>query len=255
VPPSLNYERRGSGEPLVLIHGLGGELGAWEPVMDQLAGERDVIAIDLPGFGASVPLPESVEPTAGALAEAVGAFLSALGVERAHFGGNSLGGWVSLELAKAGRALSVTTLSPAGLWRRPLGPRPGISARAVGRALRPIVPLMVRTGPGRRFALASSVGHPERVPAPAAARMVIAYLSAPDFERANHAMRSNVFSDGERVRVPVTLAWGELDRLVARPGTAAIPGARFVPLPDCGHVPMWDNPELVADVLLDTSAS
>jgi pimeloyl-ACP methyl ester carboxylesterase len=254
VPSPLNHERNGSGDPLVLIHGLGGELGAWEPVIAPLARERELIAVDLPGFGASPPLPDGTEPTAAALGAAVGALLAELGIERAHLAGNSLGGWAALELAKAGRALSVTTLSPAGLWARPLGPRPGLSPRPVGRALLPLLPAILRTRKGRRLALASSVGHPERVPRAAALRMVRAYLTAPDFERANLAMRSNVFSGGDRISVPVTLAWSELDRLIARPDTAAVPGARFVLLPDCGHVPMWDDPGLVSHVLLEGSS-
>ena len=126
--------RGGSGEPLLLIHPLGGELVVWEPVFERLAAERDVIAVDMPGFGASPPLPAGVEPTPQALAAALAAQLDALGIERAHLAGNSLGGWVALELAKLGRARSVTGLCTAGFWSRPLGPRPLADARRRARA-------------------------------------------------------------------------------------------------------------------------
>ena len=110
----LHHIRRGEGEALLLIHPLGSELVVWEPVFDLLAAERDVIAVDMPGFGASHALPEGQAYTPKGLAAALAGFLNELGIERAHLAGNSLGGWVALELAGLGRALSVTGLSPAG---------------------------------------------------------------------------------------------------------------------------------------------
>jgi pimeloyl-ACP methyl ester carboxylesterase len=248
----LNHVRRGSGEPLVLIHPLGAELVVWEPLLDLLAAERDVIAVDLPGFGGSAPLSNGALPTPQLLARSVGAFMDSLGIERAHVAGNSLGGWVALEVAKAGRALSVTGLSTAGLWRRPLGPRPGADLRRVGRALLPVLPLMLRSERGRRLLLRSSVGHPERVPPAAAWRLVRSYVTSPGFEGANVAMRAAVFSGVEQIRVPVTLAWAELDRLVRRPRETA-PGWRTLVLRGCGHIPTWDDPEQVTRLLLQAT--
>ncbi len=252
----LNLIRAGQGEPLLLVHPLGGELVTWEPVFERLAAERDAIAVDMPGFGASPPLPADVEPTPQALAAALAAQLDELGIERAHVAGNSLGGWVALELAKLGRALSVTCLGAAGLWSLPLGPRqlePRRSrARRLGRALVPLLPLLTRSVHARRLLLASTVGHPERVPPAAAARLVRAYVTAPAFEGANAAMRAAVFSGIDQVDVPVTLAWGELDRLVGPP-RGGVPGTRGVLLPGCGHVPTWDDPALVSKVLLEAS--
>jgi pimeloyl-ACP methyl ester carboxylesterase len=120
---SLNYIRVGSGEPLLLIHPLGADIVVWEPVLERLATQRDVIAVDMPGFGASPALANGSEPTPTALAAAIGRFLDSLGLERVHVAGNSLGGWVAFELAKAGRALSAT-----GSARRASGP--GLSGRA-----------------------------------------------------------------------------------------------------------------------------
>ena len=248
----LNHVRRGSGEPLVLIHPLGAELVVWEPLLDLLAAERDVIAVDLPGFGGSAPLSNGALPTPQLLARSVGAFMDSLGIERAHVAGNSLGGWVALEVAKAGRALSVTGLSTAGLWRRPLGPRPGADLRRVGRALLPVLPLVLRSVRGRRLLLRSSVGHPARVPPAAAWRLVRSYVTSPGFEGANAAMRAAVFSGVEQIRVPVTLAWAELDRLVRRPRETA-PGWRTLVLRGCGHIPTWDDPEQVTQLLLQAT--
>jgi pimeloyl-ACP methyl ester carboxylesterase len=248
----LNHVRRGQGEPLLLLHPLGGELVVWEPVMDRLAAERDVIAVDMPGFGGSPPMSNGTPPTPRALAAEIAAFMDELGIERAHLGGNSLGGWVALELALLGRARSVACLSAAGFWKRPLGPRPS-PIRRIGRLILPLVPLIARSARGRRLLLNGTVAKPERVPPHAATRLVRAYLTAPGYDPANAEMRSAVFEGIERVSVPVTLAWAERDRVVSRPKTTPA-GVRILLLRGCGHVPTWDDPEQVAALLLEASS-
>jgi pimeloyl-ACP methyl ester carboxylesterase len=245
----LNYVRRGSGEPLVLIHPLGAELVVWQPVMERLASERDVIAVDLPGFGHSPGLTNGDAPTPQALAGSVATLLDKLGIRRAHVAGNSLGGWVALELAKAGRALSAAGLCTAGLWARPLGPKPGRDPRGVGKRLLPVMPALLRSSGGRRLVLRGSVAHPERVPPDAAARLVRSYLTSAGYEEANEAMRSAVFSGFDDIRVPVTLAWGDLDQIVRKP-VNSVPEWRTIMLHGCGHIPTWDDPNQVARTLL-----
>ena len=251
TPGALHHVRQGRGEPLVLIHPLGAELVVWEPVMERLARERDVIAVDLPGFGRSPEL--DGEATPRTLAGSVAGLLDDLGIERAHVAGNSLGGWVALEVAKAGRALSVAGLCTAGLWPEPIGPRRGRDTRAVGRRLLPVMPTLLRSAAGRQLVLRASVAHPERVPPEAAARLVRAYVTASGYATANAAMRAEVFSDYDDVRVPVTLVWGELDRLVRRP-RKTVPEWRTIVLHGCGHIPTWDDPSQVARALLLASA-
>lgn len=251
--PLLHHVRTGSGEPLVLLHPLGAEMVVWEPVIPRLAAKREVVALDLPGFGRSPALPSDTEPTPRALADAVARFLDTLGLRRAHIVGNSLGGWIALELARAGRALSVTALSSAGFWARPLGARPGPDLRSLGRALLPALTVLARTRRGRHALLRGSVGHPERVPPAAAARLVRSYLTAPGYSAANAQMRSSVVSGTKEIDVPVTLAWGEFDRLVRAPRVIP-PGWRTRMLRGCGHVPTWDDPEQVSSLLLEASA-
>src|SRR6266516_845440 len=112
----LAYTRTGSGAPLVLVHGIGSSRRAWDPVLPLLAQRFDTIAVDLPGFGESEPLPAEVEPAPAALAAALADLLDDLGVAAPHVAGNSLGGWVALELAHLRPVASVALLSPAGLW-------------------------------------------------------------------------------------------------------------------------------------------
>lgn len=249
----LAVERRGAGPPLVLIHPLGGDRHVWDPVLDRLAAERDVIALDLPGFGGSPVLGEDEVPSPPALARAVAQFLGDLGLERPHVAGNSLGGWVALELALGGGARSVTAIAPAGLWPEPLVPKRGI-ARSLARLALPALGGIVRSEGGRRLALLGTVAHPERVPPAAALGLVRAYATAPGLRAANNAMRASRFTGLERIQVPMTLAWPEHDRLVARPRHLP-PAVRSVVLRGCGHMPTWDDPAQVAGVLLAGSAT
>lgn len=249
----LAYDRAGTGEPLVLIHPLGGDRRVWRPVLPLLTAHRDVITIDLPGFGGSPALVgEDTRPRA--LAAALGTFLAELGLDggRAHLGGNSLGGWVALEAALRGNAASVTAIAPAGLWGRPLGPKPEI-ARTLARMSRPALDGLVRSAGGRRFALLGSVAHPAKVPAADAAALIDAYASAPGFTKVNRAMRADHFQRLDQIDVPVTLVWPRLDRLVPRANGVPTSVLEIV-LPDAGHIPMWDDPEGVADALLKGSS-
>jgi pimeloyl-ACP methyl ester carboxylesterase len=252
------YERRGEGEPLVLIHGIGSQWQVWTPVLDALARERDVIALDLPGFGDSPVLDR--RPTPEALADAVAAFLDELGVAEAHAAGNSLGGGIALELGRAGRARSVTALSPIGFWND----REWVYARAslrgavtFSRAARPLLPFLLRPAAGRTLALAQFMARPWLLPTEDAIRAVENLATSPGFDPTLDAMDGWRFQRGEEVRCPVTVAWAQRDWLLiprqANRVRRALPDARHVMLRGCGHVPMTDDPGQVAQALLDGS--
>jgi pimeloyl-ACP methyl ester carboxylesterase len=223
----------------------------WDPVVDALARDRDVIAVDMPGFGGSRVLDRGSPASPSALAAEIGRFLAGLGVDRPHVAGNSLGGWVALELALAGGARSVTAIAPAGLWRGALAPKRS-AARVLARAALPVLSPLLATRAGRRAALMGSAAHPERIPPAAARRLVRAYALAPGFRAASDAMRAGAFRGLGQIEVPVTLVWPEHDRLVARPAHLP-PQVRNVVLGGCGHMPTWDDPDAVARVLLEGS--
>ena len=249
--PPVAFERRGAGPALVLLHPLGADRSVWDPVLGALTARHDVIACDLPGFGASAPLDEP--PTPAALARAVGRLLDALAIEDPHVVGNSLGGWVALELARQGHAARVTAIAPAGLWAAPLAPKNGAGRRAAALLL-PLLPRITASERGRRLLLAASVARPERVPPGAAEQLVRSYATAPGMQAANEQMRASRFETLAEIDVPVTLAWPDRDRLVSRP--RALPGnVRNVTLHGCGHIPMWDDPAQVARVILGEPAA
>ncbi len=252
----LNHVRAGGGEPLLLLHSLGGSLVQWSPVLERLAADREVVAVDMPGFGESPPLPDGVEPSAANLAAAVLAFHESLGLGRPHVAGISLGGWVALECARQNRASSVVGVCTAGFWRRAPENRSNRlnHARQAGRALLPALGPMMSTAAGRRRALGRFVHHPERLSPAEAQSMARAYVTAPAYSRASDLMRAGQVGPLDDVKVPVTLAWAEFDHVVrSRPlGDGALPKrVRQVELPDCGHVPTWDDPDLVARVVLE----
>jgi pimeloyl-ACP methyl ester carboxylesterase len=250
---AIAYSRSGSGEPLVLIHGLGGSRRIWAPVIDRLAAERDVIAVDMPGFGESPELPAGTAPTAANLGAAIAHACAALGIERPHMAGNSLGAWAALELAKVGRAASVCAISPAGLWRRPLGPR-RIDSHGWALRLRPVMPLLLASRRARRAFLRTTIARPERLTRAEAKGLVTDWLAAPAYEAANHEMRSHVFEHPELVTVPTTIACGSEDHLVAPPRRERMPpGSRYLVLEGLGHTPTWDDPPRVAELLLQAS--
>jgi len=246
---ALAFDRAGTGPRVLLVHGLGGERHVWEPVWPALTARCDVMTIDLPGFGGSDPLPAGGDASPQGLARAVAAFLAEQGFERPHVAGNSLGGWVALELARLGVVRSVTALCPAGFWIRKQGPLPPGPRRAL-MAVRPLIPLAFASGAMRRRALGGVMVHPERLGYRASVRIASAYAGSRGYVDAQNAMRAHRLEDGVGIDVPVTLAWGEHDRLVG-PQRVALRPMRVELLRDAGHVPMWDVPEHVAALVLE----
>jgi pimeloyl-ACP methyl ester carboxylesterase len=248
----IAYELRGAGPPLVLVHALGANRRMWDPVVPLLEPHRTVVTVDMPGFGESPPLDGAVPATPARLAGEIAAALRADGFDRPHVAGNSLGGWVALEMAHAGAARTVTAIAPAGLWAGPLGPRRS-AARDAARAALPLLPLLLRVPRLRRLAMAGTTAHPERVPPAAVAGFVRAYATAPGFVAANDAMRAGRFLRIADLDVPTTLVWPDRDRLVGRPRDLP-PHVRAVTLHDAGHMPTYDDPPAVARVILEGSS-
>jgi len=253
----LAYERRGSGPPLVLLHGVGHRRQAWDAVLGRLTPHRDVIAVDLPGHGESPPFTPAARPVLDAMLAEVTRLLDDLGLDRPHVAGNSLGGRLALEAGVRGRAATVTALSPAGFWRN----RGEIDYdRAVfkimevaGARTRRLAPALARSTAGRAILYGAIVNRPSRMTPEQALGDATAFLGASDALHTVLAGMTN-FTGAVPADVPVMIAWGTRDRLLfpgqARVVKARLPKALLVPLPGCGHVPMTDDPPLVADVLL-----
>ncbi|MFI5266436.1 MAG: alpha/beta fold hydrolase [Chloroflexota bacterium] len=224
-----HYLRAGAGQTLLYLHGSGGA-GMWSPALATLAEQFDVIAPAHPGFGQS-DRPDWLEGIDDMVVHYLD-LLDALGLERAHLIGSSLGGWIAAELAvtNSQRLASLTLVDAAGL-------------RVEGAA----VPDMFAMD---REAQTRIVFHD-----PALAEQALAtpldddglayylknqttlallawdpYLHDPKLHRRLH-----------RISAPTLIVWGEQDRLIplahGRAYAEAIPGARLEVIPNCGHIP------------------
>lgn len=254
--PTLAFDRVGEGEPLLLLHGTGSSRGVWKPVVPLLARKREVIALDLPGHGDS-PVVPGTETTPIGYAPVVAGTLDQLGLDRVDIAGNSMGAWTALELAKLGRARSVVGLGPAGLWAKQ-SPRSSFTTLWLLHHAPPPPAALMRSPRARKILLRQIYGRPERVPADEALEAAAVMRSTRNFDEHLRRTTAARFTGGQGIDVPVTIAYGDRERLVrtrARRGDELPPHTRWVTLAGCGHVPTWDDPELVARTILEGTAS
>ncbi|HWM05118.1 MAG TPA: alpha/beta fold hydrolase [Actinophytocola sp.] len=258
----LAYDRCGAGPPLVLLHGVGHRRQGWLPVVDRLAKHREVISLDFPGFGESPPLPDHLPYELDSAVIVLAEFFASLGLDRPHVAGNSMGGLISLVLAQRGMVRSATALSPAGLWT-PMERRVSLGlVRSVHRTARHLPPKLAtrlaQTAAGRTLLCGVLFARPDLLQPQVLLQDMRAMIGAVGFGPTLAAGDTIIFT-GRVPDVPVTIAWGTRDFLFRRPRAESvlrlIPHVRLLRLPGCGHVPMNDNPDLVAHVLLTGSDS
>ena len=256
---TLNHVRRGSGSPLLLVHGLGAGWQSWTPIIEQLAEHREVIAVDLPGFGETPPL--AGEISIATLTDAVADFIREQGLDGVATVGQSMGGRMVLELARRGVGGDAVALDPGGFWagweRAYLYTSLGASIRFV-RLLRPAMPALTRSAAGRAMLLAQLSAHPTRIPADLALDEMKSFAAARSFD----ALLTDVAYGAQQqgapkgsTRGPVAIGWGKKDRLClpqqAARALTTFPGAELHWFADSGHYPHWDEPEAAARLILE----
>ncbi len=248
-------------EPLLLLHGVAMSSGAWADVTPLLVEHHQVIAPTAAGHRGGPPLSGKI--SISALTDEAERLLDARELDRVHIAGNSLGGWMAIELARRGRAQTVCALSPAGFWT------PGASdqthaakairqTRRVAQIARPVAPAFLRFAVVRRQAMRDVAEHGDRLTPAQARGAMLDLLDCNCIEE--------LLETGESIApltplpCPVTLAWAANDRIFSPDvnGLTArqrLPQATYVLLPDVGHVPMIDNPRLTADTILRTTGA
>lgn len=264
APAADDAYDQGSGTPLLLLHGIGGTWHIWKPVLRLLEARHRVIALTLPGHCDGPDCTASGDATVGGLAEQLIEMMQARGITSAHVAGNSLGGWLSLELARRGFARSVTALSPAGGWTD-IAHYHQIARRfRIFYALMPLIlflssPFLVFAG-FRRLLGRETMEHADRMPAAefrhslramAKNRIFLALLRTMGRDGPLRALNAR--------HVPVRIAWGEHDRVIpfekyGRPIVAALPAAESTVIAGVGHVPMYDDPQAVAAQILEVTS-
>jgi pimeloyl-ACP methyl ester carboxylesterase len=250
--------------PLVLLHPFLVSGLVWKDVALALSSYHQVFTPTLLGHSGGPPV-QRRPATVWDVIDAAEAYLDENGLQRPHLAGNSLGGFVAIELARRGRASTVTALSPAGFWST--GHTHASAARkirkiaVVSRLTTSLGPLAFKPAVVRRLSLRffNSARHGDRVAADKLVELtrVVAECSVD---------KEVLSTDAEQVApldplpCPITLAWSQKDAIfpVSTYGKVALerlPGATFEILADVGHVPMFDDPALVARTILTATGA
>ncbi|NNH74423.1 alpha/beta fold hydrolase [Nocardia uniformis] len=252
IPAPEPSRRTGRGEPVLLLHGFVLTWQSWEPIIEDLARDHEVLALTLPGHWGG---PAAQRPaTISALADFVEACLDEVGWRTAHLVGNSLGGWLAFELAARGRATTVTAIAPAGFWPD------GLAAQSLIRKFRSFGPLVGLGTPNGRPVMPSmlrSLLVPLLAHRPAAVsnRLATAMSAAPGrcdiiTDLAEDPSVPTGFTELADLDIPVTVLLPEHDRILpphfyAPNAFANHPTTEVRPLPGVGHVPMLEAPDLI----------
>ena len=257
---TLAATRTGTGPTLLLLHGIGSARQDWATLLPHLTPDFDVLAVDLPGHGESLPV--EGRPTVGALADALEADLDARGLGAVHVFGNSLGGRLALELARRGRARSVVAVAPSGsnvLPERLYQLAFMATARLTARALRPVLPALARRRAPRTLLLAGLRAQPWKATQDEVLALRAGFGGSPDFwQQLLWALLLDVPFGVREIRCPVTLAQGLLDPVapMQTPRYAAlVQGSTLALLPWSGHAPHSDQPALLARLVRETAAA
>lgn len=252
--------RGGSGPPLVCLHGFTDTWRSWELVLPALERRHDVLALTLAGH-AGGPRIEG-EATDAALADALEHAMDEAGFGTAHIVGNSLGGYLALQLAARGRARTVVALAPAGGWARGDDSYKDTlnyftTMQELLKSAAPHAEALLASAEGRRRATQDAVTNFEHIPTELLAHQMRGAASCPAVSPLiDVALREGWALDAEKVTCPVRVVWGTADRLLSWPSTAAryrsewLPQADWVELDGIGHCPQLDVPLETAQLIL-----
>jgi len=257
----MQATRTGSGTPLVLVHGLGSSHHNWDPVLATLSAEREVIALDLPGFGGTAPLTGAV--TVATLSDAVQSWLATEGLTGAAIVGSSMGARMVLELARRGHTGAVVSLDPGGFWTDRQAQIFGASIKAsvaLVRGIQPALPVLAGNPAGRTALLAQFSAAPWKLDPEVVLTELLGFTKAqsPSLDAALRSLVKGPRQEGGSTAAPVTIGWGRQDR-VTLPSQAATASQRFPQatpywFDKCGHFPQWDQPAQAARLILDATS-
>jgi pimeloyl-ACP methyl ester carboxylesterase len=255
--------RGGSGSPLVCLHGFTDTWRTWDLVLGELERHHEVLAPTLLGHAGGPPLPGELNE--GSIVEAVEGAMDEAGFESAHIVGNSLGGYVALQLAARGRARSVVAFAPAGGWaegddslRKTLRFFTLMHDQVVAAA--PHAEALVASEEGRRRATQFITTNFEHIPAELLAHQIVGGAKCQALPMIEYARRAGYPLVAERIDCPVRIVWGTEDKLLEWPSAAArfrdewLTHADWVELEGVGHCPQLDVPLEAGQLILGFTA-
>jgi pimeloyl-ACP methyl ester carboxylesterase len=260
--PSPVRHRGGKGEPLLLLHGFTANADAWRPILPALERRHEVVVVTFHGHMGGPPIPDGFNHSMAESTDLAVASLDAEGIEKVHVVGNSLGGWLAIELARRGRARSCVAISPGGGWEQGSSEQRRLKKlfkriRALLRVGGPLAPVLARFPASRRFALRNIVAHAERMSPADARTMIEAAWRCDAFDGVMDAlMREPAPEIMNPSPCPVRLVWGTADKMLpigrySDRWRRMLPAAEWVELDGAGHCPMFDDPDGVARAILE----
>ncbi len=256
----LSTKVQGEGEPLLLIHGMGSASTAWKLITPELNKHFTVITIDLPGHGNSPYDPgQHMEPVA--LAHLVFKNMHELGYTRFHIAGNSLGGWIALEMAAMNpeQIISITALAPAGLWLTPFMIRlPGAAVtKYLANSLKIVAPNLLKYEWARKVGFTTVSPLWREFSIETCTDATLAMGSALGYFPAWDSLLTKRFDKKISSDIPITILFGDTDNTLpaktCQERSLTPSHSRWVILPDSGHAPMWDHPEEVIAEIMQTT--
>ena len=262
-PPHRKRLLTGTPVPdILLVHGMGSASTAWRLLLPELQNHFRVITVDLPGHGRT-PFIKGTPMDPISLAHHIHDEISKISSSY-HLVGNSLGGWITLEMAShcSGPIKSVTALAPAGLWINPFQRRYPATAflRMFAKTTKPLTPLFLHFDWARSLGFATVSPRWRQFPYALCMDAVKAMSESTGYYPVFDGMLMKRFESEIDSRIPVTIVFGDSDNTL--PATTCqerslVPShARWVILPATGHAPMWDSvPEVVAEVLATSGIS
>lgn len=256
--------RGGEGSPLVCLHGITDTWRTWELVLPELERHHEVLAPTQAGHAGGPTLSSPVTPET--LPAAIERIMDDAGFETAHIAGNSLGGWVALQLAARGRARSVVALAPGGGWRRGAATERErhehfLNMQQLSQAAAPHAEAIVASPEGRRRVTEFTTVRYEHIPGDLLAHQIRGVAGCEGLELLlDYATREGYELDAEAITCPVRIVWGTEDRILPWPDAAVrfreewLPHADWVELDDVGHCPQLDVPTETAQLILGFTA-
>ena len=259
----LAIESFGTGEPLVLIHGMGSAATAWKPIIGDLKNKFKVVTVDLPGHGRTAFSPvQPMDPTS--LAQLVIKNLNSLGIDKFHLVGNSLGGWICLEIAASNPEIvkSITALAPAGLWLTPFTSRyPGeVALRFMASGVEKVAPSALNYTWAKKMGFETVSPRWRELSYELCLDATTAMANSTGYFPAWDALLGKRFDRQITSSIPITIIFGDSDHTLpqktCQERSLAPTHAKWVVLPQTGHVPMWDSPnEVLSEIMATTGVS
>ena len=263
MPVTTNvFSKRPDLPALVLVHGLGSAGSIWKTLHPGLEDSFAIYPVDLPGHGSAPLEDENLDPQ-GLARSIVKTMVDGHGVENFHVAGNSLGGWIALEMAALypEHVKSVTALAPAGLWHK--GPTqklpPSILARILAKFSQYFLRLAYNLPPLKALGYRKITHLWRELSFESCKDSVLAMAKSIGYHPTWRALRYKKFESDIPPEIPVSIVFGDYDLTLPHPKAqvreVAPKHSRWIIVDDCAHVIMWNYPKLTVDFIKKTAFS